>query len=94
MELMAPIEEICSGHRRPNIAIGGVSETRLHRQLVVIQVLHSVQILGLFLDGEFKVELMTNVHWQPIILRVTAISVNRNRNGLKDGDPQELWAPR
>jgi len=27
------------------------------------------------------------------VVRLTAISVNRNRNGLKNGDPQELWDP-
>ena len=50
MELVPSVEQIGGRHGRPDVAFGGgVVETRLHRQLVIVQILHPVQISGFFL---------------------------------------------
>ena len=50
MELVPSIKQVSGRHGRPDIAVGrGAVEARLHRQLVIVQILHPVQIFSLFL---------------------------------------------
>ena len=51
MELVAPVEERVGRHGRSDVArAGGAGQTRLHSQLVIVQVLHPVKVLRLFLE--------------------------------------------
>ena len=55
VESVASVEQIARRHGRTHIASGlGTRELRFHRQLVIVQVLHAVQVLGLFLRSNWK----------------------------------------
>ena len=52
MELVASVEKIGRRHRRPDIAGGlGAGQAGLHRQFVVVQILHAVKMLRFLLEG-------------------------------------------